>query len=107
MSRDRSRLSRLPLRARLVAGFSATMLLVLTAAGGFVFWRVQYALDHRLNTELAKTAGVVAPLVTSMGEISNDDALRAAGDHYQVLDRTGRVLTADKTAGPTPLLTPR
>ncbi len=106
MSRDRSRLSRLPLRARLVAGFSATMLLVLTAAGGFVFWRVQYALDHRLNTELAKTAGVVAPLVTSMGEISNDDALRAAGDHYQVLDRTGRVLTADKTAGPTPLLTP-
>ncbi|KAA1399895.1 ATP-binding protein [Aeromicrobium ginsengisoli] len=106
MSRERGRLSRLPLRVRLVAGFSATMLLVLTAAGAFVFWRVQYALDHRLNTELAKTARVVTPLVTSTGEISDDDALRAAGDHYQVLDRAGRVLTADKTAGQSPLLRP-
>lgn len=98
------RLSRLPLRVRLVAGFSATMLLVLTAAAAFVYWRVQYAVDHRLNTELAKTARVVAPLVTSTGEISDDDALHAAGDHYQVLDRAGHVLTADKTAGPRPLL---
>jgi two-component system OmpR family sensor kinase len=104
MSEPGGRLSRLPLRVRLVAGFSATMLLVLTAAGAFVYWRVQYAVDHRLNTQLAKTARVVAPLVTSNGEISDDDALRAAGDHYQVLDRAGHVLTADKTAGATPLL---
>lgn len=102
----RHRFARLPLRVRLVAGFSATMLLVLTAAGTFVYWRVQYAVDHRLNTQLAKTAGVVAPLVTSAGEVSDDDALRAAGDHYQILDRTGRVLTADKTAGTSPLIGP-
>jgi two-component system OmpR family sensor kinase len=98
------RLSRLPLRVRLVAGFSATMLLVLTAAGAFVYWRVEYSVDHRLNTELTKTAHVVAPLVTPSGELSDDDALRAAGDHYQVLDRNGRVLTADKTAGDSPLI---
>ena len=104
MRDQRGRISRLPLRVRLVAGFSATMLFVLTAAGVFVYWRVQYAVDHRLNTQLAKTARVVAPLVTSTGEVSDDDALRAAGDHYQVLDRTGQVLTADKTAGAKPLL---
>jgi signal transduction histidine kinase len=106
MSDQRGRLSRLPLRVRLVAGFSATMLLVLSATGAFVYWRVQYAVDHRLNTQLAKTARVVAPLVTSTGEISDDDALRAAGDHYQVLDHSGQVMTADKTAGASPLLTP-
>jgi two-component system OmpR family sensor kinase len=106
MNHQGGRLSRLPLRVRLVAGFSATMLFVLTAAGAFVYWRVQYAVDHRLNTQLAKTARVVAPLVTSTGEISDDDALRAAGDHYQVLDQAGQVLTGDKTAGSSPLLDP-
>jgi two-component system OmpR family sensor kinase len=43
---------RLPLRARLVAGFVVVMLVVLTAAASFVFWRVQVALDHRLDDDL-------------------------------------------------------
>jgi hypothetical protein len=40
----RVRAARLPLRVRLVAGFSATMMLVLAAAGAFVYWRVSFAL---------------------------------------------------------------
>ena len=35
------RLSRWPLRLRLVAGFAAAMLVLLTAAGAFVYWRVE------------------------------------------------------------------
>ena len=37
---------------RLVAGFAAAMLVLLTAAGAFVYWRVEYALDRGLDTEL-------------------------------------------------------
>lgn len=47
---------RLPLRVRLVAGFAAAMLVVLAGAGGFVFWRVRYALDARLDADLAQQA---------------------------------------------------
>jgi two-component system OmpR family sensor kinase len=104
MARAASRVSRLPLRVRLVAGFSATMLLVLIAAGAFVYWRVQYALDNRLNTELAKTARVLAPLVDSSGVLTDEEALRASGDHFQILDRHGRILSADKTAGTSPMI---
>lgn len=46
-------LTRLPLRIRLVTGFAATMLVVLTAAGAFVYWRVHDALDRRLGEDLA------------------------------------------------------
>ena len=59
----RARLGRLPLRARLVAGFSATMFVVLHGRPDFVYWRVDYALDRQINTELKDVAGVVTPLV--------------------------------------------
>jgi hypothetical protein len=48
----RRRMARLPLRVRLVAGFSATMFLVLAAMSAFVYWRVHFALDRQLKCTL-------------------------------------------------------
>lgn len=100
------RVSRLPLRTRLVAGFSATMLLVLTGAGAFVYWRVQFALDRRLNTELVKTAEALRPLVAPSGSLSRSSPVVSGLDAWQVVDRDGNVLSFDPTIGPEPLLGP-
>jgi len=45
-----------PIRVRLAAGFVLTMLVVLTAAGGFVYWRVRVALDASLDGQLQTQA---------------------------------------------------
>ena len=99
-----SRLSRLPLRVRLVAGFSATMLLVLLAAGGFVYWRVHFALDRQVNEDLTEISTRLTPLVTGTGALPTDASASDRSEIYQVLDDEGRVLTASPTAGPEPLL---
>jgi two-component system OmpR family sensor kinase len=100
----RVRLRRLPLRVRLVAGFSATMFVVLTAAGAFVYWRVDYALDRQINAELDEVAGVVTPLVRPSGQLAAD-APRIVGDQlYQVMSRDGRVLAYSPLLGPRPLV---
>jgi len=93
-SRVRDRVSRLPLRVRLVAGFSATMFVVLTAAGAFVYWRVQFALDRQLNGDLTTEARLVAPYVRPDGSVGPGVASVAGGELYQVLDARGRLLTA-------------
>ena len=87
---------RLPLRARLVAGFVVAITLVLAGAGGFVYWRVSYALDLRLNNDLRAEAAALAPLVTARGTLRADPGLdRLPGvRHYQVLDSRGVVLSA-------------
>lgn len=100
------RLSRLPLRARLVAGFVVAITLVLSAAGTFVYWRVAYALDLRLNDDLRAQAAALDPLVTTAGSLRADPELdRIPGARqYQVLDDQGRVLSWGSELGPTPLL---
>ncbi|GAC1444284.1 MAG: ATP-binding protein [Mycobacteriales bacterium] len=50
------RLPPLPLRLRLVSGFAVAMLVLLTGAGGFVYWRVRIALDQRLDEDLGRQA---------------------------------------------------
>lgn len=97
--RVRSRLGGLPLRARLVAGFIAAMLVLLTAAGVLVYWRVQYALDRGLDSELARASRAIAPLVDVSGRITSVDAANATGAGWQVLDARGRVLAS---GGPVP-----
>ncbi len=52
-------MSRLPLRVRLVGGFALAMLVLLSAAGALVFWRVEGALDRTLNGELDSQASAV------------------------------------------------
>lgn len=101
-------ISRLPLRLRLVAGFAAAMLVVLTAAGVFVYWRVQFALDRRLDADLAAQSQVLTPLLGADGTLKGAAAGGAAGaDGYQVLDATGQVLAAGQTLGAGALLSPQ
>ncbi len=102
----RGRLARLPLRVRLVAGFSATMLLVLTCAGAFVYWRVQFALDRQLDGDLASEARVLTPLVESDGELASGAREVVGSELYQVLDREGRLLSASPTLATAPLVSP-
>ena len=107
MSRLQARLSRLPLRVRLVAGFSAASLVVLVAAGAFVYWRVEYALDRGLDSELTQASRTLTPLVTSEGQVSDRVAADATGVAWQVLDADGAVLAHGGPAGGTSLLSPR
>jgi two-component system, OmpR family, sensor kinase len=98
MTSVRGRLSRLSLRVRLVAGFAAAMLVVLTGAGAFVYWRVQFALDRELNNELIDSSTRLAAEVTPAGGLRNSSAL-LSGERYQVVDSSGRVLSASPSSG--------
>ena len=103
----RDRLRALPLRTRLVAGFSAAMLVLLTAAGAVVYWRVQYALDRGLDSELGSAAAVIAPLVGTDGTVASPAAADATGTGWQVLAADGSVLDAGGPAPARPLVRER
>ncbi|MCW2804831.1 MAG: ATP-binding region, ATPase domain protein [Propionibacteriaceae bacterium] len=104
MTRMTLRLARLPLRVRLVAGFSATMLLVLTATAAFVYWRVSFALDRQINEELSELSSLVAPFVTPEGQIAREAPRLPSDEVYQVLAADGSVLAYSSSLGPEPLL---
>jgi signal transduction histidine kinase len=95
----RQRLRTLPLRTRLVSGFAVAMLVLLTVAGAVVYWRVEYALDRGLDTELASAGHVIAPLVAADGVVASPEAANATGTAWQVLDAAGEVLDS---GGPAP-----
>jgi len=103
----RSLLRRTPLRLRLVAGFAAAMAVVLTASGAFVYWRVEYALDRRLDTDLTAQAAALQSVVAADGTVPatavGTDPERA---DFQVLDERGAVVSAGSGLGPRPLLAP-
>ena len=107
MSPLRTRVSRLPLRLRLVAGFSVVMFAVLVAAGAFVYWRVAYALDRELDTELSEATQTLDPLVGAGGRVSDRDAAAAPGVAWQVLAPDDSVLDRGGPAGSGPMITPR
>lgn len=77
------------MRLRLLVGFVSAMLIVNIAAGAFVFWRVQSALDHRLNEDLRtqtsdlRQAALRLPpaeaLASLRGEAREAQLLRADG----------------------------
>ena len=102
----RARLARLPLRVRLVAGFSATMFVVLTAAGAFVYWRVDFALDRQVNTELSDVSGVITPLVTPSGQLAAGAPPVVGNQLFQVMSQDGRVLAYSPTLGSKPIVSP-
>ncbi|NIZ89707.1 HAMP domain-containing protein [Kineosporiaceae bacterium B12] len=80
------------------------MLVLLTAAGAFVYWRVGYALDRGLDVDLRAAADEVRPL------LAGDGTFRAAAAGVpelrdaQVVDATGHVVSAGTDLGPAPLL---
>jgi two-component system OmpR family sensor kinase len=82
-------LRRLPLRVRLIAGFATAMLIVLAGAGTFVYLRVRYALDLRLNEDLAAQA---SQLTTSIAHGGPPEV--TTGTEYQLLNPANRVVAA-------------
>ncbi|MCZ4103465.1 HAMP domain-containing histidine kinase [Streptomyces sp. So13.3] len=96
--------ARLPLRVRLVAGFAAAILLVLTGAGAFVYLRVEYALDLRINEDLSGQADQVSAGLAKPGGTLDAGAARS---YFQVLDSTGRVLAHGPGVADTSLLRPQ
>jgi two-component system OmpR family sensor kinase len=95
---------RLPLRVRLVAGFSAAMLLVLAAAGAFVYWRVTFALDRQVNEDLLEVSNRLTPFIAPSGQLRADAPPLPSSELYQVLDADGKVLTSSASLGGEPLL---
>lgn len=87
-------LQRLPLRARLVVGFVLAMIVVLTAAGAFVFWRVQFALDKRLNEDLAAQTSAVRDAARKSEPSAALASLGAQARDAQVLAADGGVLAS-------------
>jgi signal transduction histidine kinase len=80
------------------------MLVLLTAAGAFVYWRVEYALDRGLDTELAQATAVIDPLVGADGTVTRPESADATGLAWQVLDAQGEVLDSGGPAPQKPLL---
>jgi hypothetical protein len=96
---------------RLVAGFALVMLAVLTAAGGFVYWRVELALDRTLDEDLtAEAAQLAQALRHHPGDPANAvAALPTGATVVQVLESGASTAapTATPIARPTPRPAPR
>lgn len=99
-------IGRLPLRVRLVAGFSLATFVVLLAAGALVYWRVQYALDRDLDTELSQAVATITPLVGADGVVADRDAAEATGLAWQVVGPDGVVVDRGGPAGTAPMVRP-
>jgi two-component system OmpR family sensor kinase len=98
---------RLPLRVRLVVGFVGAMIVVLVAAGAFVFWRVQFALDHRLDQDLRSQTGDLRQAAARQTPAAALASLRDQAREAQLLTGGGTVLASGSgIAGGRPLLTP-
>jgi two-component system, OmpR family, sensor kinase len=82
------------------------MLVLLTAAGAFVYWRVQFALDRSLNGDLDGASDELIPLVSASGRLPANQATLARIDGFQVLDASGQVLDHDEQLGAKPVLSP-
>ena len=101
------RLSRLPVRLRLVVGFVGAMIVVLIAAGAFVFWRVEYALDHRLDEDLISQTNDLRQAATHQTPTAALRSLRDQARESQLLAADGTVLASGSgIVDGRPLLTP-
>jgi len=100
------RLRRAPLRVRLAAGFVTVMLAVLAAAGAFVYWRVQVALDRSLRTDLDRQSADLQHALSSRPGSPREALATLPGATVldQVLDAGGTVLASTPAAGGPSLL---
>jgi two-component system OmpR family sensor kinase len=100
---------RIPIRLRLTLGFTATVAVVLSATGLFLYLHLRSDLDQAIARGLRSRTGDVSALV-QQADTGLRDAARSSrspsADLAQILDDRGRVF--DATAGLTrrPLLTP-
>lgn len=77
-----------PIVTRLVLAVTGTMAVVLLATAGFVFWRVEFALNRQLDQDLKAYQQVVERAVASGSSVS----AQTPGQRYQIYDRSGRVV---------------
>jgi signal transduction histidine kinase len=96
---------RLPVRVRLIAGFATAMLVVLAGAGTFVYLRVEYALDRRLDADLTAQSTAVTTALRD-GTLGPRNPAVVSGGLYQILDPTGTILAASPGLTTRPLLNP-
>lgn len=90
-----------------MAGFAIAMLVVLVAAGGFVWWRVQFALDHRLDQDLASQTSDLQQAARRATPSAALASLRDQGRLGQLLAGDGTILVSGAgLARSGPLLTP-
>ncbi len=90
-------MSRLPIRVRLTAAFALAMVLVLAAAGLFVYLRLKDDLDESVDTGLESRAAAVA----ASGQAAAGAPEDAEEGFAQVLTAEGRVLdSAGGVRGP-------
>jgi two-component system, OmpR family, sensor kinase len=83
--------SRLPIRARLTAAFALAMVLVLTAAGLFVYVRLKDDLDESVDARLEARAAAVA----ASGDVDAGASEEAEEGFAQLLSADGRVLAGE------------
>ena len=93
-------MSRVPIRLRLTAAFALAMVVVLAAAGLFVYLRLQSDLNESVDSALEARAAAVA----SSGRAPAGAASEAEEGFAQVLTENGRVIDSTAGAGE-PLLT--
>jgi two-component system, OmpR family, sensor kinase len=90
-----------------VAGFAGAMLVVLVAAGAFVWWRVEFALDHRLDQDLSSQTNDLQQAARRAPPAQALASLRDQGRLGQLLDANGNVLASGPgIVGSRLLLTP-
>ena len=97
-------LARLPLRRRLVLGFLVAMLVLLLAAGAFVYWRVEVALDGVLDAASSRRPSHSRRLATDDGRILDDSRSPWPGVVDQVLETQVRVIAASGASADQPLV---
>lgn len=84
----------LPVRLRLVLGFAVALLVLETAAGAFVFWRVQFALDRRLDDDLRSQAADLGKAAQRLPAAVALASLQGRARDAQVLDATGATIAS-------------
>jgi signal transduction histidine kinase len=80
-----------PIVTRLVLSVAGTMAVVLILSGGFVFWRVQFALSRQVDQDLDAYQELVEQAL-SAGQTAPSDT---PGESYQVYDEQGTVVGGD------------
>ena len=108
-----ARLATIPIRVRLVLGFSLLMALVLALIGTFVYARTSSDLDQQIARELdARMAGVIAivrddgddlgdPEQDPLGRVDSEGAVQVIGPAHEVADATSDDLKAAPLLDPT------
>lgn len=81
----RPKRSRLTIKRRLVRNVALAMLVVLVGTSGFVYWRLEYALDRQLNRDLRSYHDVVKQAVRTQTDLPS----QTPGQWFQVFNRGG------------------